>query len=155
MRLLKPAQDDDATGNMGPSQSGGLAAAARSSLCFQSLLGFFFNKGVRGGPRVLLNLAGLLLALIVFVKLLPHHLTESALSVLPQSVWPSLGSSPSYDTAPGGLRIVVFGENDIGTPVGMQPESDGAQSWTQALCDEVCVFPLPSPARLASWADIL
>lgn len=118
------------------SQSG-LLDSVRSNLCFQSLLGFFFNKGVRGGPRVLFNLAGVLFALIIFVKLLPQHMTESALSAIPQSVWSSIGSQTD-DSVPGGLRIVVFGENDIGTPVGIQPESKDAQSWTQALCEEVC-----------------
>lgn len=131
MRMLKSEEEV----NMA-SQSG-IVDSVRSSLCFQSLLGFFFNKGVRGGPKVLLNLAGVLLALIIFVKLLPQHMTESALSSLPQSVWSSVGSQD--DSVAGGLRIVVFGENDIGTPVGMQPEYEDAQSWTQALCEEVCL----------------
>lgn len=129
------------------SQSG-FVDTIRSSLCFQSLLGFFFNKGVRGGPRVLLNLAGILLALIIFVKLLPQSMTESALSSIPKGVWPSIASQTD-DSVPGGLRIVVFGENDIGTPVGIQPETETSRSWTQALCDEVGLPCPPAPFRTA------
>lgn len=115
----------------------GIVDTVRDSMCFQTVLGFFFNKGVRGGPRVLMNLAGVLLALIIFVKLLPQHMAESALQSIPQSVWSSLGTQ-SDGSVPGGLRIVVFGENDVGTPVGMTQEMENSKSWTEALCDKVC-----------------
>lgn len=128
--MLKPEEGSDMA-----TQSG-LADRVRNSMCFQSLLGFFFNKGVRGGPRVLLNLAGVLVALIIFVKLLPQRMAESALQSIPQGVWPSLGS-PGNDGTPVGLRIVVFGEIDIGTPVGADEEMIGSKTWTQALCDQV------------------
>lgn len=115
----------------------GFADANRSSLCFSYVLGFFFNKGVRGGPRVLMNLAGVLVVLIIFVKLLPSNMTESALQVipLPTKIWS--GSSHQQYTVPAGLRIVVFGELDIGTPVGGSQETEGSRSWTEALCDQV------------------
>lgn len=135
--MLKSGEESDMA-----SQSG-LVDRVRSSMCFQSVLGFFFNKGVRGGPRVLLNLAGVLVALIIFVKLLPQRMTESALQSIPQSVWPSLGSQGD-DGTPGGLRIVVFGEIDIGTPVGADEETKDPKTWTQALCDQV------SPCIVAS-----
>lgn len=118
----------------------GLTDAVRNSVCFQSLLGFFFNKGVRGGPRVLLNLAAVLFALFIFVRLLPQRMTDSALQSIPipQSIWSSLGGG-SDNSLHGGLRIVVFGEIDIGTPVGADEEVKGSKTWTEALCDQVSV----------------
>lgn len=122
-----------------------LTDRARDSVCFQSLLGFFFNKGVRGGPRVLLYLASLLVGLFVFVKLLPQSMTEGALQSIPQSIWSSQ-SSEGGKGSDGGLRIVVFGEIDIGTPVGANEEVQGSKSWTQALCDEAsCCVPFKCP----------
>lgn len=114
----------------------GLGDTVRSSMCFQAVLGFFFNKGVRGGPRVLLNLAAVLVGLIIVLRLLPSRMTESALDAIPmsQTVWSGLGMGKSR---PGGLRIVVFGELDIGTPVGADQEEEHAKSWTEVLCDQV------------------
>lgn len=124
----------------------GIVDRARGSVCFQSILGFFFNKGVRGGPRVLLYLAGLLVGLIVFVKLLPQSMTESALLSMPQTIWSSSNGNGVDDNRPdGGLRIVVFGEIDVGTPVGMNEEVEGSKSWTQALCDQVSCLVLSKP----------
>ncbi|KAF3766182.1 hypothetical protein M406DRAFT_257279 [Cryphonectria parasitica EP155] len=111
-------------------------------------MGFFFNKGVRGGPRVLLNLAAVLFALFVFVKLLPQRMTQSALSSIPIS-WSALSGHADDGSVPGGLRIVVFGELDVGTPVGEDEEVKGAQTWTQALCDQLScnthISMVPSP----------
>lgn len=128
----------------------GFMHSVRSSMCFQSLLGFFFNKGVRGGPRVLLNLAAVLFALFIFVRLLPERMTESALQSIPmpQSIWSSLGAE-SGNSLHGGLRIVVFGEIDIGTPVGADEEVQGSKTWTEALCDQVSVTVLFPSAILA------
>lgn len=115
----------------------GFADTNRGSLCFASLLGFFFNKGVRSGPRLLLNLAGVLVGLIILVKLLSLNMSESALQMIPISTkaWSSI--VPQLFTASAGLRIVVFGELDIGTPVGGSQELDGSKTWTEALCDQV------------------
>lgn len=119
-----------------------LAQSAQSSACFQSLIGFFFNKGVRGGPRILLNLAAVLFGLFVFVKLLPQRVTQNALSSIPISWAPISDDYESNEaSAPGGLRIVVFGELDVGTPVSFNQETQNAQSWTQALCDKVSLHP--------------
>lgn len=127
----------------------GFAGANRSasSVCFSSLLGFVFNKGVRGGPRVLMNLAGVLVGLIIFVKLLPSNMTsnmtESALQVMPipNKAWSGMSQQQQY-IVPDGLRIVVFGELDVGTPVGGSQEKEGSKTWTEALCDQVsCGLP--------------
>lgn len=117
----------------------------RDTPCIQSLLGFFFNKGVRGGPKIFLNLAAVLLGLLVVIKLMPQRLSDSALNSIPHDLWTgeaqeTLQTDDSDDgSIPGGLRMVVFGENDIATPVGQDEEVEGSKSWTEALCVEVSV----------------
>lgn len=115
----------------------------RDTPCVQSLLGFFFNKGVRGGPKIFLNLAAVLFALLLVIKLMPQRLSDSALNSIPHDLWTgeaeeTLQTDDGEDgSIPGGLRIVVFGENDIGTPIGQDEEVEGSKSWTEALCDQV------------------
>lgn len=129
----------------------GFADSLKSNMCFQAVLGFFFNKGVRGGPRVLLNLAAVLVGLFIFLKLLPTRMTENALQriPLPKTVWSGLSNGESR---PGGLRIVVFGELDIGTPVGANPEDDDPKSWTEMICEQfecdtyITMVPTPDTA---------
>lgn len=116
----------------------------RDTPCVQSLLGFFFNKGVRGGPKIFLNLAAVLLGLLLVIKLMPQRLSDGALNSIPHDLWTGqaeetlqLDDGVEDDSIPGGLRIVVFGENDIGTPIGLDEEVEGSMSWTEALCVEV------------------
>lgn len=115
----------------------------RDMPCIQSLLGFFFNKGVRGGPKIFLNLAAVLLGLLLVIKLMPQRLSDSALNSIPHDLWTGEAQETLQtevgddDSIPGGLRIVVFGENDIGTPIGQDQESEGSKSWTEALCVQV------------------
>lgn len=120
------------------------AETLQSNTCFQSVLGFFFNKGVRGGPRVLLNLAAVLVGLFIFLKLLPARMTESALQRFPrpETVWSGLSGGAGKS---GGLRVVVFGELDIGTPVGANPEDEDPKSWTEMLCDQVSCIDNTTP----------
>lgn len=115
----------------------------RDTPCIQSLLGFFFNKGVRGGPKIFLNLAAVLLGLLLVIKLMPQRLSDSALNSIPHDLWTGEVQETLQtgvgddDSMPGGLRIVVFGENDIGTPIGQDQEFEGSKSWTEALCVQV------------------
>lgn len=120
------------------SSQGGFLERIRDAPCFGALMGFFFNKGVRSGPRIFLNLASVLLVLLVIAKLMPSRVAESALGSIPHDLWSGIsGGSHDDGSVPGGLRIVVFGENDVGTPVGQNMEVEGSKSWTQALCAEV------------------
>lgn len=126
------------------SSQGGFVERLRNAPFFNSLMGFFFNKGVRGGPRILLNLASVLLVLLLIAKLMPSRVAEGALTAIPYDLWSGIGkgSAATDDgSVPGGLRIVVFGENDIGTPVGENEEVEGSKSWTQALCAQVGSYP--------------
>lgn len=130
------------------SSQAGFLDRLRDVPCFSALMGFFFNKGVRGGPRILLNLASVLLILLLIAKLMPSRVAEGALGAIPHDLWSGISGSHTADddSVAGGLRIVVFGENDIGTPVGQNEEVAGSKSWTQALCDQV-----GSEAPVASW----
>lgn len=123
------------------SSQAGCLDRLRDAPFFSSLMGFFFNKGVRGGPRILLNLASVLLVLLLIFKLMPDRVAESALGAIPHDLWSGISGSASSaaddGSVAGGLRIVVFGENDIGTPVGLNQEVEGSKSWTQALCAQV------------------
>ncbi|POS71778.1 hypothetical protein DHEL01_v209832 [Diaporthe helianthi] len=130
----------------------------RDTPCVQSLLGFFFNKGVRGGPKIFLNMAAVLFALLLVIKILPQRLSDSALNSMHMhhNLWKGEHEEPLQKTGtgddgsrPGGLRIVVFGENDIGTPIGVDQEVEGSKSWTEALCDQLAcskhISMAPSP----------
>lgn len=117
---------------------GGFLERIRDAPCFSSLMGFFFNKGVRGGPKIFLNLACVLLVLLVVTRLMPSRVTESALGSIPHDLWSGISGGKKDDgSVSGGLRIVVFGENDVGTPVGENAEVAGSKSWTEALCSQV------------------
>lgn len=131
-QMLKSTKDE---GVMASTKSD-FAETLQNNTCLSAVLGFFFNKGVRGGPRVLLNLAAVLVGLFIFIKLLPARMTDSALQriPIPETVWSGLSAGAGRS---GGLRIVVFGELDIGTPVGADPEDDDPKSWTEMLCDQV------------------
>lgn len=124
-------------------QQEGSGQRLRNTPCIQSLLGFFFNKGVRGGPKIFLNLAAVLLGLLLVIKLMPQRLSDSALNSIPHDLWTGEAEETLQtevgddDSIPGGLRIVVFGENDIGTPIGENLEFEGSKSWTEALCVQV------------------
>lgn len=120
------------------SSQGGFLDRIKDAPCFGSLMGFFFNKGVRGGPKIFLNLAAVLLVLLVVAKLMPSRVADSALGSIPHDLWSGISGGGHDDgSVPGGLRIVVFGENDVGTPVGQNMEVEGSKSWTQALCAQV------------------
>ncbi|ROV87662.1 hypothetical protein VSDG_09646 [Cytospora chrysosperma] len=138
----------------------GVLDRIRDAPCFGSLMGFFFNKGVRSGPKIFLNLASVLLVVFVVAKLMPSRVAESALGSIPHDLWSGInGGSNDDGSVPGGLRIVVFGENDIGTPVGQNVEAEGSKSWTQALCAQTSpqlectthMSMVPSP-DVAAWS---
>ncbi|KAI3390532.1 hypothetical protein diail_9270, partial [Diaporthe ilicicola] len=117
-------------------QQDGPGSRLRSTPCIQSLLGFFFNKGVRGGPKIFLNLAAVLFALLLVIKLMQQRLSDGALNSIPHDLWNGV-SKEEDDSTPGGLRLVVFGENELGTPVGQDEEVEGSVTWTEAVCAQL------------------
>ncbi len=121
----------------------------------RALLTFFSARVLRGGPRILLHLAICLVALLFIIKLMPQGLSDAAFGSLSSgytySFWEwSDEDRYRHDTAGeatfkgdvysevDGLRLVVFGEDDIATPTRSQ-EGDNSESpsWTQVLCREV------------------
>ncbi|CAK7214680.1 hypothetical protein SBRCBS47491_002233 [Sporothrix bragantina] len=120
-----------------------------------AFLNFFFHRVTRSGPKLLLYLALLLTTLLVLTRCLPTDLSDSIASST-SHLWefrPGGGGQGSKKTlypgennahdalAGGGLRIVVFGENDIATS--MLPDiadplnSNNGTSWTRELCIEL------------------
>ncbi|EPE07920.1 hypothetical protein F503_00642 [Ophiostoma piceae UAMH 11346] len=135
-----------------------------SSYGTTAFLNFFFHRVTRSGPRLLLYLALLLASSLLVTKLLPTGISDS-IATSTGHLWklrPGLGGSGSnsgsgssrvvlppgenneYDAlAGGGLRIVVFGENDIATsmlqniPSNIVLGSSNGTTWTRELCTEL------------------
>lgn len=107
---------------------------------FQTIIAFFTQRILRGGPKILLHLAACLVVLIVITRLLPQEVSEAAFG--PHShLWHWTAGIAGYEAEneglPGGLRIVVFGENDAATPASSGFRAAGQRSWTELLCAEV------------------
>jgi hypothetical protein len=111
-----------------------------------SFLAFFSGKVLRGRPRALVQLTTCFAVLILLLRILPHRVADGH-----YSEW-SWGNAQDGDDArksvvddddgsvPGGLRIVVFGENDVATPARLGrrgTENVAGPSWTELLCEEV------------------
>ncbi|OAA56160.1 hypothetical protein SPI_07771 [Niveomyces insectorum RCEF 264] len=140
-----------------------------------ALVHFVFYRFARSGPKLLLYLALLLSASFIIIKCLPIGLSDSLASST-SHLWtfrPGGGSDlpklpPGENNAEdaligGGLRIVVFGENDVatsmlqGVPDGIGLGASNGISWTKELCIELgCttylsyVPPLTLPQRSLS-----
>ncbi|KAB5528050.1 hypothetical protein GE09DRAFT_975645 [Coniochaeta sp. 2T2.1] len=107
---------------------------------FRSFLAFFSTKALRNGPRALLQLTTCFVLVVLLTKLLPHRLTG-----VNSNFWSwqtahqdnELNFAEEDDgSVAGGLRIVVFGENDVATPDPDQRHIQG-RSWTERLCGEL------------------
>ncbi|CAK7264333.1 hypothetical protein SEPCBS119000_000939 [Sporothrix epigloea] len=121
-----------------------------------AFLNFFFHRIIRCGPRLLVYPFFLLASLFILIRYLPTDLPDSIASGT-KHLWsfrPGVkgghrsGASlhPSDNNAHdavvgGGLRIVVFGENDVATSMlpdaGASPKQPiNGTSWTRELCIE-------------------
>ena len=135
-----------------------------------AFLNFFFHRVTRSGPKLLLYLALLLASLLLLTRCLPTDLSDTIVSSTshlwefrPGRTGANDGSNTALypgennahdELAGGGLRIVVFGENDIATSVSVSPDVAGLPnannntSWTRELCIEVCVTPPPPKKKI-------
>lgn len=108
-----------------------------------TILAFFSNRVLRGGPKILLNLATCLVALIIITKMLPSRMTDIAFGPTYGGIWhddakTDKAAGEKEEEVGGGLRIVVFGQSDIATPALTAGEEEGSiLSWTEVLCAEV------------------
>lgn len=137
-------------------------------LRLHSLVSFFSTRVIRGGPRILLHLAATLVVVLLIAKLAPSpffgslYSSTSFFSWNPDRVAQAVSGeirldaeyrpiTPSdsalvlgddrkvQDAAAGGLRIVVFGKDDVGTPSRLHTyRGTRRPSWTELLCHEVC-----------------
>ncbi|CAK7219747.1 hypothetical protein SEUCBS140593_003996 [Sporothrix eucalyptigena] len=124
-----------------------------------AFLNFFFHRVTRSGPKLLLYLALLLASLLALTRCLPSSISNTIASST-SHLWEfrpggndessgshqakvlQPGENNAHDAlAGGGLRIVVFGENDIATS--MLPDiadplsANNSTSWTRELCIEL------------------
>ena len=131
----------------------------RDTLGMRALLTFFSARVLRGGPRILLHLAICLVALLFIIKLMPQGLSDAAFGSLSSSYsysfWEWSDEDKYRHAAEGGpasfkgdvygdedgLRLVVFGGDDIATPTRSQASDNSeSPSWTQLLCREVSLL---------------
>lgn len=119
---------------------------------FQALLSFFSSRVLHKGPRLLLQLvvgSTLILAtLLVISRGFGDDLSSNDLFR-----WSDNQSEDNKDEKahyefqsqphPGGLRVVVFGEDDVATPAWTQGEKEmRSPGWTELMCREVSLFSL-------------
>lgn len=128
-------------------------------LGLHSLVTFFSARVVRGGPKVLFHLAVCFVILILVVKLAPHELFGGLYSSGSFFEWNESQIAEAFaaqegpiattnstaqvgdkqDVEIGGLRIVVFGEDDVASPSRLRTYGGTRRpSWTELLCHEVC-----------------
>lgn len=117
-----------------------------SRLGLRTVLLFCSNRVWRGGPRLLAQILGLILAILVIFRLLPEYLGGSF-----QRGYNNIFTWSSVEPdRPVDLRIVVFGSPDLaGSAV---DNTEKRTTWTEQLCREVCLprfllhclFPLTS-----------
>ncbi|ORY63935.1 uncharacterized protein BCR38DRAFT_343419 [Pseudomassariella vexata] len=104
----------------------------------KALLAFFSAKAVRGGPRLLPQLAICVVVLFVLTRLMPTHLSDVAFGTNYTTIlkWKPKGGDDG--SVGGGLRIVVFGGGDIATPNKTPEKAVGHDvSWTEVLCQHL------------------
>ncbi|KAK3683298.1 hypothetical protein B0T22DRAFT_384325 [Podospora appendiculata] len=110
------------------------------------LLAFFSNRVLRGGPRILVQLAACFTLLMLGMRFMPHGLSGAALGTT-SSLWNWTTEwkeekieieEEEDDGGMGGLRIVVFGEDDIAIPARTHGGRGGRYpGWTEVLCEEL------------------
>ncbi|KAK0705912.1 hypothetical protein B0T26DRAFT_656510 [Lasiosphaeria miniovina] len=105
----------------------------REKFGVHALLAFFSTRVLRGGPKILLHLAACLVVFILIIRFTtPTAHTASPLA----DVYAHGGSSK--DGSASGLRIVVFGADDIAMPAPVRGlEKETSRAWTEVLCQEL------------------
>jgi len=127
--------------------------ASRNGSVLHPLMAVFSSKVLGGGPRLLVYLAAFLASFMLAVRILPSsdsgfslgralwhwppsRIQDDTGTAVPETQDDVMDDSPiANGKEGGGLRIVVFGEDDIATPQG---HAKGRYpSWTEGLCREV------------------
>jgi hypothetical protein len=110
-------------------------------LGLKTFLAFFSVKAIRGGPRLLPQIAICIVILITLTRLMPSRLFDIAFGSSYTKIlkWRPSGYADDDGSVGGGLRVVVFGGGDIATPIKAlgTGDVDPRNSWTEVLCQEV------------------
>lgn len=107
-------------------------------LGLRALFTFFSLKALRGGPRLLPQIAICVMLLLILTRLLPTRLSDIAFgsSYTKTLKWrPNEGDDDG--SIGGSLRIVVFGGGDVGSPNTTPGNTYQSTSWTDVLCREL------------------
>ncbi|KAH9908173.1 hypothetical protein F4778DRAFT_465957 [Xylariomycetidae sp. FL2044] len=108
-------------------------------LGFRAISTVYSAKALRGGPRLLLSLAGSVW--LVFAATWLFLLGTQYLALDPthiRTLKPHAIETNDGDAGGGGLRIVVFGGGDVATPAVSSNEAHGQNtSWTEVLCQQL------------------
>jgi len=131
-----------------------------------SCVSIFSTRMLRGGPRILVHLAEFLVLFTLVVKLTSYGLTDRTYlttskgsfwswsagidkhsgSDRPREAWDETDNNATFvpyepGNNHGGLRIVVFGEDDVATPCRKRGDGRATMpSWTEVICHEVSLF---------------
>ncbi|KAK3311988.1 hypothetical protein B0H66DRAFT_486623 [Apodospora peruviana] len=111
------------------------------------LFAFFSIRVLRGGPKILLHLAACFAVLILIFRLAPGGLSTVASSNFrswsgtvgenEEATFGRIDEEEEVGVA-GGLRIVVFGEDDVATPARLERNGETRRpGWTELLCHEL------------------
>lgn len=117
---------------------------------FQALLSFFSARVLHRGPRLLLQLIVgstlIFTTLLVIRRAFDENLSSNDLfryeseDIKDEKVHYEFQSQQHA----GGLRVIVFGEDDVATPAWTRGEKEMRSSgWTEVMCQEVSLFPTP------------
>ncbi|EAA33948.2 hypothetical protein GE21DRAFT_3651 [Neurospora crassa] len=114
---------------------------------FQALLSFFSARVLHKGPRLLLQLivgSTLILAtLLVISRGFGEELSSNDLFRWSENQSDDIKDEKAHyefqsQQQPGGLRVVVFGEDDVATPAWTRGEKEmRSPGWTELMCREL------------------
>ncbi|KAK3493449.1 hypothetical protein B0T13DRAFT_403340 [Neurospora crassa] len=114
---------------------------------FQALLAFFSARVLHKGPRLLLQLivgSTLILAtLLVISRGFGEELSSNDLFRWSENQSDDIKDEKAHyefqsQQQPGGLRVVVFGEDDVATPAWTRGEKEmRSPGWTELMCREL------------------
>jgi hypothetical protein len=117
-------------------------------LTLRTVLVFFSARALRGGPRLLVQIAVTAVLLGLLARLLPEPVSDIAFGTSYSNLWRwPFAQIGGEEDGGGGLRIVVFGSSDVASPSvvrqleGNEDTATG-KSWMEYLCEEVTFLAL-------------
>ncbi|KLU87130.1 hypothetical protein MAPG_06134 [Magnaporthiopsis poae ATCC 64411] len=107
-----------------------------------ALLAWLSTRVLRGGPRLLLQVAACILGIYLLSTTLPQRAADVTLGSGYSSLWKWAGTRTGGGSAVddgsvgGGLRVVVFGASDMAT-IPDEDDATAETTWAEAMCTEL------------------